>query len=149
MTEPPKKCRPIEILMVENNPGDVRLTVETLKEGRVHNLLHTVGDGEEALAFLRRQGPFTEAPRPDLILLDINLPKKSGQEVLAEVKADPDLRRIPVVALTASEAEADILRAYDLHANCYIVKPLDLHSFIKVVNCIEDFWLTVVTLPPK
>jgi chemotaxis family two-component system response regulator Rcp1 len=135
--------------MVEDNPGDIRLTVEALKEGKVRNNLHTVGDGEEALAFLRRQGPYAEAPRPDLILLDLNLPKKTGQEVLAEIKEDPDLRRIPVVILTVSEAEADILKTYNLHANCYITKPVDLDRFIEVVKSIEDFWLTVVMLPPK
>jgi chemotaxis family two-component system response regulator Rcp1 len=141
--------RSIEILMVEDNPGDIRLTVEALKEGKVRNNLHTVGDGEEALAFLRRQGPYAEVPRPDLILLDLNLPKKTGQEVLAEIKEDPDLRRIPVVILTVSEAEADILKTYNLHANCYITKPVDLDRFIEVVKSIEDFWLTVVMLPPK
>jgi chemotaxis family two-component system response regulator Rcp1 len=143
------ECRPIEILMVEDNPGDIRLAVEALKEGKVRNRMHTVGDGEEALAFLRRQGPYAEAPRPDLILLDLNLPKKPGQEVLAEIKEDPDLRRIPVVVLTVSEAEADILKTYNLHANCYITKPVDLDRFIEVVKSIEDFWLTVVMLPPK
>jgi chemotaxis family two-component system response regulator Rcp1 len=142
-------CRPIEILMVENNPGDIRLTIETLKEGKVHSRLHSVGDGEEALAFLRHQDQYDQAPRPDLILLDLNLPRKTGQEVLAEIKTDPDLRRIPVVALTTSEAEVDILKTYDLHANCYIIKPVDLDSFMEVVRSIEDFWLTVVTLPPK
>lgn len=141
--------RPIEILMVEDNPGDIRLTVEALKEGKVRNRMQTVSDGEEALAFLRRQGPYAEAPRPDLILLDLNLPKKTGQEVLAEIKEDPDLRRIPVVILTVSEAEADIIKTYNLHANCYITKPVDLDRFIEVVKSIEDFWLTVVMLPPK
>jgi len=141
--------RPIEILMVEDNPGDIRLTVEALKEGKVRNRMQTVSDGEEALAFLRRQGPYAEAPRPDLVLLDLNLPKKTGQEVLAEIKEDPDLRRIPVVILTASEAEADIIKTYNLHANCYITKPVDLERFIEVVKSIEDFWLTVVMLPPK
>jgi chemotaxis family two-component system response regulator Rcp1 len=135
--------------MVEDNPGDIRLCVEALKEGKVRNNLHTVGDGEEALAFLRRQGSHAEAPRPDLILLDLNLPKKTGQEVLAEIKEDPDLRRIPVVILTVSEAEADILKTYNLHANCYITKPVDLDRFIEVVKSIENFWLTVVMLPPK
>ena len=142
-------CRPIEILMVEDNPGDIRLTVEALKEGKVRNHLYTVGDGEEALTFLRRQGRYAQAARPDLILLDLNLPKKTGQEVLAEIKDDPDLRRIPVVILTVSEAEADILKTYNLHANCYITKPVDLDRFIEVVKSIEDFWLTVVMLPPK
>jgi two-component system, chemotaxis family, response regulator Rcp1 len=143
------ECRPIEILMVEDNPGDIRLTVEALKEGKVRNRMHTVSDGEEALAYLRQQGPYAEAPRPDMILLDLNLPKKTGQEVLAEIKEDPDLRRIPVVILTVSEAEADILKTYNLHANCYINKPVDLERFIEVVKSIEDFWLTVVMLPPK
>ncbi len=143
------ECRPIEILMVEDNPGDIRLCVEALKEGKVRNRMHTVGDGEEALAFLRRQGPYAKAPRPDLILLDLNLPKKTGQEVLAEIKEDPDLRRIPVVILTVSQAEADILKTYNLHANCYITKPVDLDRFIEVVKSIEDVWLTVVMLPPK
>uniref|UniRef100_A0A7C3ZAQ0 Response regulator n=1 Tax=Desulfobacca acetoxidans TaxID=60893 RepID=A0A7C3ZAQ0_9BACT len=135
--------------MVEDNPGDVRLTLEALKEGKVRNNMHTVSDGEEALAFLRRQGAYAQAPRPDLILLDLNLPKKTGQEVLAEIKEDPDLRRIPVVILTVSEAETDILKTYNLHANCYITKPVDLERFIEVVKSIEDFWLTVVMLQPK
>jgi two-component system, chemotaxis family, response regulator Rcp1 len=143
------ECRPIEILMVEDNPGDVRLAVEALREGKVRNHMYTVDDGEKALAFLRRQGQYAEMPRPDLILLDLNLPKKTGQEVLAEIKEDSDLRRIPVVILTVSEAEADILKTYNLHANCYITKPVDLDRFIEVVKSVEDFWLTVVMLPPK
>jgi two-component system, chemotaxis family, response regulator Rcp1 len=143
------KCRPIEILMVEDNPGDVRLTIEALKEGKVSNHLFIVDDGEQALAYLRRQGSFTDAVKPDLILLDLNLPKKNGREVLAEIKGDPDLRRIPVVILTVSRAEQDILKSYNLHANCYITKPVDLDQFIKVVKSIEDFWLTVVMLPPR
>ena len=149
MTGRQGECRPIEILMVEDNPGDVRLAMEALKEGKVRNHMHTVGDGEEALVFLRRQGQYAQVPRPDLILLDLNLPKKTGQEVLAEIKEDPDLRRIPVVILTVSQAEADILKTYNLHANCYITKPVDLDRFIEVVKSIEDFWLTVVMLPPK
>jgi two-component system, chemotaxis family, response regulator Rcp1 len=149
MTERRGELRPIEILMVEDNPGDVRLTMEALKEGKVRNNLYTVDNGEEALAFLRRQGRFAQMPRPDLILLDLNLPKKTGQEVLAEIKEDPELRRIPVVILTVSEAEADIVKTYNLHANCYITKPVDLERFIEVVKSIEDFWLTVVMLPPK
>ncbi len=140
--------RPIEILMVEDNPGDVRLTVEALKEGKVRNNLHSVADGEEALKFLRREAPFEEAARPDLILLDLNLPKKTGREVLTEIKADPYLRRIPVVILTVSKAEQDIVESYNLHANCYITKPVNLEQFLEVVKSIEDFWLTVVTLPP-
>ncbi len=144
-----ESCRPIEILMVEDNPGDIRLTVEALKAGKVRNNFHTVENGEDAMTFLRRQGDFAGAPRPDLILLDLNLPKKNGREVLAEIKADPDLRRIPVVILTASEAEQDILRSYNLHANCYITKPVDLERFIEVVQSVESFWLTVVMLPPR
>jgi two-component system, chemotaxis family, response regulator Rcp1 len=142
-------CRPIEILMVEDNPGDIRLTIEALKEGKVRNNLYTVEDGELALAYLRRQGRFSEATRPDLILLDLNLPKKNGREVLAEIKDDQELRRIPVVILTVSKAEQDILKSYNLHANCYITKPVDLEQFIQVVKSIEDFWLTVVMLPPR
>ena len=142
-------CRPIEILMVEDNPGDVRLTVEALKEGKVRNHLYTVADGEEALKFLRRQGEYAKVTRPDLILLDLNLPKKNGREVLAEIKVDPELRRIPVVILTVSKAEQDIVKTYDLHANCYINKPVDLEQFLTVVQSIENFWLTVVKLPPR
>ncbi len=141
--------RPIEILLVEDNPGDVRLTQEALKEGKVRNKLHVVGDGVEALAFLRQEGEYAETPRPDLILLDLNLPRKNGREVLAEIKEHPNLRRIPVVILTVSQAEEDVLRTYDLHANCYVTKPVDLEQFIKVVGSIEDFWLTIVRLPPN
>lgn len=140
---------PIEILLVEDNPGDVRLTIEAFKEGRVHNRLSVARDGVEALAFLRRQGAFANAARPDLILLDLNLPRKDGREVLAEIKEDASLRRIPVVVLTTSKAEEDILRTYDLHANCYIAKPVDLEQFLSVVRSIDDFWLSVVRLPPK
>ena len=139
--------RPVEILLVEDNPGDVRLTLEALKENRLHNHLHVVEDGEEAMAFLRRESDYADAPRPDLILLDLNLPKKDGREVLAEIKEDPDLKRIPVVILTTSRAEEDVLRMYDLHANCYVTKPVDLDQFIKVVQTIEEFWLTIVRLP--
>ena len=139
--------QPINILLVEDNPGDVRLTIEALKEGRVRNQLSVVSDGVEALAFLRNQGPYTDAPRPDLMLLDLNLPRKDGREVLAEIKDDPNLRRIPVVVLTTSEAEADVLKSYALHANCYITKPVDLEQFINVIGTIEDFWLTIVKLP--
>jgi CheY-like chemotaxis protein len=140
---------PVEILLVEDNPGDVRLTIEALKEGKVQNNLHVAADGVEALAFLRRQDEHADAPRPDLILLDLNLPRKDGRELLAEIKEDPHLRRIPVVILTTSKAEEDILKTYDLHANCYITKPVDLDQFITVVKSIEDFWLTVVKLPPN
>jgi chemotaxis family two-component system response regulator Rcp1 len=140
-------CRSVEILLVEDNPGDVRLTQEALKDNKVHNNLHIVGDGVEALAFLRKEGQYAGTPRPDLILLDLNLPRKDGREVLAEIKADAQLRRIPVVVLTTSKAEEDILRAYDLNANCYITKPVDFEQFIHVVRSIEDFWLAMVKLP--
>jgi len=140
---------PIEILLVEDSPGDVRLTKEALKEAKMRNNLHVVGDGVAAMDFLHRKGRYASAPRPDVILLDLNLPKKDGREVLAEVKAEPDLRRIPVVILTVSQAEEDILRTYDLHANCYITKPVDLDQFLKVVKSIESFWLTIVKLPPN
>ncbi len=139
---------PVEILLVEDNPGDVRLAKEALRDAKVRNNLHVTEDGVEALAFLRREGKYTDAPYPDLILLDLNLPKKDGREVLAEVKKDENLRRIPVVILTMSKAEEDILRTYDLHANCYITKPVDLDQFIKVVKSIEDFWFSIVKLPP-
>jgi CheY-like chemotaxis protein len=137
----------IEILLVEDNPGDARLALEALKEARVRNHLSIVEDGEAALEFLRREGRYSDAHRPDLILLDLNLPRKSGREVLEEIKADPDLHRIPVVVLTTSQAEEDIARAYDLNANCYITKPVDLDQFFNVIKTIEDFWLTVVRLP--
>ncbi len=139
--------RPVEILLVEDNPGDVRLTIEALHESKVRNTLSVASDGVEALAFLRREGRHRDAPRPDLILLDLNLPKMDGREVLAEIKADGELRTIPVVILTTSRAEQDILKSYNLHANCYITKPVDLDQFITVVKSIEDFWLTIVTLP--
>jgi chemotaxis family two-component system response regulator Rcp1 len=140
---------PIEILLVEDNPGDVRLTKEALKEGKVYSNLHTVKDGVEAMEFLRREGKYKSVPRPDIILLDLNLPKKDGREVLQEIKTDGELRRIPVVVLTTSKAEEDVLRTYDLHANCYVTKPVDLEKFMVVVKTIDSFWLTVVTLPPN
>ncbi len=140
---------PIEILLVEDSPGDVRLTQEALKDGKVRNHLHVVSDGVEAEQFLHRQGPFADAPRPDLILLDLNLPRKDGRELLGEIKTDPALRRIPVVVLTTSSAEEDILRSYDLHANSYITKPVDLDQFMNVIRQIEGFWLTVVQLPDE
>ncbi len=136
-----------EILLVEDNPGDVRLTREALKEGKILNHVSVVGDGVEALAFLRREDKYANAVRPDLILLDLNLPKKDGREVLAEIKADAGLKKIPVVILTTSAAEQDILKTYDLHANCYITKPVDLEQFIKIVRLIEDFWFTIARLP--
>ena len=139
----------IEILLVEDNPGDVRLTLEVLKEGKLLNRVSVARDGVEALAFLRREGAHADAPRPHLVLLDLNLPRKGGREVLEEIKGDPRLKRIPVVVLTTSEAEQDILRSYDLHANCYLTKPVDLEQFIVVVRSIEDFWLTIVRLPPE
>jgi len=140
-------AHPIEILLAEDNPGDVRLTIEALRHNKVNNTLHVARDGEEALAYLRREGAHTAATRPDLILLDLNMPKKGGLEVLAEIKADPNLRRIPVVILTTSESEIDIVRSYDLHANCYITKPVDLAQFMIVVRQIEGFWLEIVKLP--
>jgi CheY-like chemotaxis protein len=138
---------PIAILLVEDNPGDVRLTREGLREGKVRNNLSVVDDGVKALAFLRREGEYAQAPRPDLILLDLNLPRLSGREVLAEIKRDPQFKSIPVVILTSSKAEQDIVKAYELAANCYITKPVDLDQFITVVKSIEDFWLTIVRLP--
>lgn len=149
MTGPlPTRAQPIEILLVEDSPSDVDLTREALEDTKVHNNLSVVGDGVEALAFLRKEGQFADAPHPDLILLDLNLPKKDGREVLAEIKADPTLRRIPVVVLTTSEAEQDIVESYNLHANCYVKKPVDLDAFIHVVRSIDDFWLAIVKLPP-
>ena len=140
---------PIDILLVEDNPGDERLTREALKEGKVYSNLHWVKDGVEAMEFLRRSGKHQGAPRPDIILLDLNLPKKDGREVLQDIKNDAELKRIPVVVLTTSKAEEDVLRTYNLHANCYVTKPVDLEKFIVVVKSIDAFWLTVVTLPPN
>jgi len=139
--------KPIEIVLVEDSPGDVRLTREALKESKVRNNLHVAIDGVEAMAFLRREGKYANVPKPDLILLDLNLPKKDGREVLAEIKSDEHLRSIPVVILTTSQAEEDILRTYNLHANCYITKPVNFDRFVEVLRCIENFWLTIVKLP--
>jgi len=139
----------VEILLVEDNPGDVRLTIEALKDAKVRNRITVAGDGEAALACLRRQGQYADAPRPDLILLDLNLPRIDGREVLRQIKADECLRSIPVVILTTSQAEQDIVKTYDLHANCYITKPVDLDRFIEVVRAIESFWFTIVKLPPN
>lgn len=139
--------RPIEILLVEDNPGDVRLVQESLKDLKLLNRLSVVHDGEEALAFLHRQGKYADTPCPDLVLLDLNLPKKDGREVLAEIKIDGKLRRIPVVILTSSSAEEDILKTYDLYANCYITKPVNLEQFAKLVRVNEEFWFTLVKLP--
>ena len=141
------RARPIEILLVEDNPGDARLAWEAIREAKVSNNLRWVSDGVDALAYLRREGRFAESQRPDLILLDLNLPRKDGREVLAEIKNDDNLKRIPVVVLTTSQAEEDILNAYHLNANCYISKPVDLEQFMKVVSAIENFWLTIVKLP--
>ena len=141
------QCDLIDILLVEDNPGDVRLTREVLKEGRLRNNLFVCGNGENAMDFLRQRGKHAKAMRPDLVLLDLNLPRKSGREVLAEVKEDPELRTIPIVVLTTSSAEQDILQSYDLHANCYITKPVDLIQFMKIVNFTCDFWLEIVKLP--
>ncbi|MGZ5093127.1 MAG: response regulator [Burkholderiales bacterium] len=148
MTANSEVAPPIEILLVEDNLGDVRLTKEALKEGKVYNNLHWAKDGVEALEFLRREGVHKDAPRPDIILLDLNLPKKDGREVLSVIKNDQQLKHIPVVVLTTSKAEEDVLRSYELHANCYVTKPVDLDKFIVVVQSIDRFWLTVVTLPP-
>jgi two-component system response regulator len=144
-----KELRAIEILLVEDNPGDVELTREALEDAKVANRLNVVDDGAEAVDFLFRRGKFSEAPRPDIILLDLNLPKKDGRQVLSEVKTDADLAQIPVVVLTTSQAEEDILRAYQLHANCYITKPVDFNQFMHIVATIEEFWLTIVKLPKK
>ena len=141
------QTRPVEILLVEDNPGDARLTREALKEGKIRNSLHHAIDGVEAMAFLRREDKYQDAPVPDIVLLDLNLPRKDGREVLSEMKQDPRLRSIPVVVLTTSEAEQDIVRTYELHANCYITKPVDLEKFIEIIRAIEDFWLAVVRLP--
>jgi CheY-like chemotaxis protein len=140
--------RPIEILLVEDSPSDTDLTVEALKDFKVRNHVNVVEDGVQAMQFLRRQGPYAQSPRPDLIMLDLNLPRMDGRQVLAEIKADVDLKLIPIVVLTTSRAEQDILRAYQLNANCYINKPVDFNQFLDVVRSIESFWLFVVTLPP-
>jgi two-component system response regulator len=139
----------INILLVEDNPGDADLAREALESSKMSNNLQVVDDGEKAMAFLRREGLYSDVPRPDLILLDLNLPKKDGRQVLAEIKSDEVLKRIPVVILTTSRAEEDVLKTYNLHANCYITKPIDLNQFLHVVKSIEDFWLSIVVLPPK
>lgn len=144
-----KVGKPIEILLVEDNASDVRLTREAFDDAKILNNLNVVGDGVEAMSYLRREGKYANATRPDLILLDLNMPRKDGREVLAKVKEDPDLKRIPVVILTVSKAKEDILKSYNLHANCYISKPVNLAQFLKVVESIESFWLTIVELPPN
>lgn len=143
---PKESCRPVKVLLVEDNPGDVRLTVEAFKDGKICNHLSVVSDGVEALAFLRREGCYANAPWPDLILLDLNLPKKDGRDVLSGIKAEENLKRIPVVVLTTSNAEKDVLKTYDLHANCYIIKPVDFSQFTTVVKTIENFWFNVIKL---
>jgi two-component system, chemotaxis family, response regulator Rcp1 len=145
----PSSQEPLEILLIEDNPGDIRLAEELFQEFEVHTRLSVVRDGEEAIACLRREGRYAATPRPDLILLDLNLPRKGGHEVLAEVKADPDLRRIPVIVLTTSSADRDITRSYELHANCYLTKPVELEAFIAVVESIKGFWLQIVKLPNR
>ncbi len=145
----PRIQMPADILLVEDNPGDVLLTREAFREGGYSPRLSVVEDGEEALRFLRRQESFRNAPRPDLILLDLNLPRKDGRELLADVKQDPELHHIPIIVLTTSSAEQDILQAYNLHANCYLTKPLDMESFLSKVRAVEEFWLRVVRLPPN
>ena len=144
-----KAVKPIEILLVEDSASDVRLTREAFDDGKVLNNLNVVGDGVEAMGYLRREGKYADASHPDLILLDLNMPRKDGREVLAEIKADPDLKRIPVVVLTVSNSKEDILKSYNLHANCFISKPVNLAQFLKVVASIESFWLTIVELPPS
>ncbi len=141
------QVKPIEILLVEDSPSDADLAIEALSHGKILNNLHFVEDGVEAMKFLRKQAPYITVPRPDLILLDLNLPKKSGVEVLKEIKTDPNLKRIPVLILTTSSAQEDIIKSYSLHANCYITKPVDFLQFTKVINLIEEFWLTIVKLP--
>ncbi len=144
-----KEGRPVEILLVEDNPGDVRLILEAMKEGKMNNHVSVAVDGVEAMAFLHQEDGHAEAPRPDIIFLDLNLPRKDGRTVLAEIKQDPRLRRIPVVILTTSKADEDVLRSYDLHANAYITKPGDLEQFIEVVKSVEDFWVQIVKLPKE
>ena len=148
MTEQPEN-RPIEILLVEDDPGDVLMTREAFEDYKIANQLSVVSNGEDAIAFLRRQGRFADAPTPDLVLLDLNLPRRNGREVLADIKSDPELRRIPVVILTTSDAEEDVIAAYDLHANAYVRKPVDFEQFVSAVRAIDDFFITVVRLPPR
>ncbi len=149
MSSTDKESRQIEILLVEDNPGDARLTQEAMRAAKMTNVLHIVEDGEQAMEFLRRRSRFKDAPRPDLILLDFNMPKKDGRMVLAEIKTDPDLKRIPVVILTTSRSEEDVLQAYDMHANAFVTKPVNLDQFMRIVALIDEFWLNVVTLPGR
>jgi CheY-like chemotaxis protein len=149
LTDTAEALRPIEVLLVEDDEGDVVITREALAEGKVINRLHVVGDGVEALDYLRRQGPHGDATKPDLVLLDLNLPRMDGRQVLEEIKSDPELRRIPVVVLTTSAADEDILASYDLHANAYVTKPVDFDRFVDVIRSIDDFFISVVQLPPS
>ena len=149
MQTQPKYLEPIDILLIEDNPGDVRLTQEALRDGKVINKLTVVSDGVQALDFLRQKGRYAGATRPDVIFLDLNLPRKDGREVLAEIKDDPDLKRIPVVVITSSKSEEDVLRSYNLHANCYVTKPMDFEKFVSVVKSVKDFWMGIVKLPPR
>jgi CheY-like chemotaxis protein len=149
MTAPVEPSLPIEVLLVEDDPGDILMTQEAFEEHKVRNTLNVVSDGEEALAYLRQEGKYAEAPRPDLVLLDLNLPRVDGREVLAKIKEDENLRSIPVVVLTTSQADEDILRSYSLHANAYVTKPVDFERFITVVRQIDEFFVSVVKLPPK
>jgi chemotaxis family two-component system response regulator Rcp1 len=149
MLETKETEKAVEILLVEDNPADALLMEEALLEGKMLNSLHVAGNGDEALDFLYRRGEYRDSPRPDLIMLDLNLPKKDGREVLAEIKNDPDLKTIPVVVITTSKSEEDIVKSYNLHANCYITKPVQLNQFFEVVKNIEDFWFTIVKLPPR
>jgi chemotaxis family two-component system response regulator Rcp1 len=141
--------KPVEILLVDDSPSDVRLTKEAIKESKMFNNITVARDGVEAMAYLHKEGKYSDAIRPDLILLDLNMPRKDGRETLAEIKADPDLKRIPVVILTVSKAEEDVLKAYNLYANCYVTKPMDIEQFSKIVKTIDDFWFSIVTLPPN
>jgi CheY-like chemotaxis protein len=143
------EAEPVEILLAEDNPGDAKLTRKALEQGKVINNLNVVTDGVEAMAYLRQEGKYAHRPRPDLVLLDLNMPRMDGREVLEEIKSDPDLRRIPVVVMTSSEAEEDIVQSYDLHANAYVTKPIDFDGFLDVVGSLEDFWLSVVKMPPE
>ena len=149
MTDSDTRAEPVEILLAEDNPGDAKLTRKALEQGKVINNLHVVTDGLEAMAYLRQEGEYADEPRPDLVLLDLNMPRKDGREVLDEIKSDPDLRRIPVVVMTSSEAEEDIAQSYDLHANAYVTKPIDFDGFLDVVGSLEEFWLSVVKMPPE
>ena len=149
MTGTDRLAEPVEILLAEDNPGDAKLTRKALEQGKVINNLHVVTDGVDAMAYLRQEGEYADKPRPDLVLLDLNMPRKDGREVLQDIKSDEDLRRIPVVVMTSSEAEEDIVQSYDLHANAYVTKPIDFDGFLDVVGGLEDFWLSVVKMPPE